>query len=247
MLSYMIEHKTSRTGAVSLTMTGLTLLLAGMVVTACGDGEEPVPPPQIFRATLSSLNTGVHGDTISGTVTLDVSEDSVRIRIDATGLPPGMTHLAHYHGFVDSVEDAYCPGVAADTNNDTIVDLIETQAVSGVTMVPFHNDPVSLEIQAEGYPTADSAGNLTYEKTIGLTALKSALSQKFGIDDPRFSSRVVYLHGVSPDNSLPASVASLPDVPAHVTLPIACGRFIVVAPKEEVGVEEAQDVGASGY
>lgn len=37
--------------------------------------------------------------------------------------------------------------------------------------------------------------------------------------------RVVFIHGVLPITQLPASVASLGPIPAHTTLPIACGRI----------------------
>lgn len=241
----MIPSNISRTRTATWLGMSLAVLLAVIGLAACS-GDEAAPEPQLYRASLSTLNVGVHGDTVSGTVTLDVTEDSVTMRIDASGLTPGM-HLAHYHGFVDSVEDAFCPGIVADTNADTVIDLLETMEVSGVTMVPFHDDPVSLAIKSESYPVADSSGNLSYEKTVGLRELSEALTQKFGITEPRFADRVVYIHGVSPDAELKASVASLPDVPAHVTLPVACGRFMIVPPKDEVGADEAQDVGASGY
>ena len=36
---------------------------------------------------------------------------------------------------------------------------------------------------------------------------------------------VVFIHGIPAASKLPASVASLGPIPAHVTLPIACGRI----------------------
>ena len=66
---------------------------------------------------------------------------------------------------------------AADKNGDGIIDLIETEPMSGTTMVPFHDNPVSMQI-------------------VNFPATK-----------------------------LPATVASLDDVPAQVTLPIACGKI----------------------
>ena len=40
-----------------------------------------------------------------------------------------------------------------------------------------------------------------------------------------FERRVIFLHGVPEDAQLPDTVQSLGDVPAHVTLPIACGEI----------------------
>jgi hypothetical protein len=58
-----------------------------------------------------------------------------------------------------------------------------------------------------------------------LSALKAAFTKAF--NDPQFDldKRVVYVHGIFPATKLPATVASLDDIPAQVTLPIACGKI----------------------
>ncbi len=43
-----------------------------------------------------------------------------------------MMHLQHVHGFKDG-SDAVCADSAQDVNNDGIVNLMETQLVSGIT------------------------------------------------------------------------------------------------------------------
>jgi hypothetical protein len=133
-------------------------------------------------------------------------------------------HLQHFHGFTDG-RDAVCPDATADVNNDRIIDLVETEAVSGVTLVPFNDNPVNLEIKTDTYPVADAQGQVSYRNTFSLNALQSAMRETYGIADPLLENRVVYIHGIAQDVALPNTVQSLPEVPAHVTLPVACGAI----------------------
>lgn len=205
----------------AVAVLSLAVILAGFV--ACQ--KEPVKEPAaVYRAELHPLNESVTGYSPSGTVTLTHDGDSLTISVTASNLPPGM-HLMHYHGFVDG-HKATCVTMAQDTNKDSILDDTETMSVSGITLVPFTDDPVSLKINSDTYPVADSSGNLTYEKTVSYDALVNALSAEHGITEPVFENRVVYIHGANVD--LPETVMSLPDVPATVTLPIACGEFVAV-------------------
>lgn len=178
-----------------------------------------------YRTELSTLNFDTTGRSATGSASISVSGDSVTIRVQTLGTPPQMMHLQHMHGFAEGEETARCPTPEADTNGDGIIDLIETEAAAGVTMVPFHDDPVSMEIVAESYPVADAAGAYTYERTVPLSALSSAFAEAFEGQELDFGRRVVFVHGVPADTALPDSVRSLGDVPAHVTLPIACGAF----------------------
>lgn len=71
------------------------------------------------------------------------------------------------HGFADN-HDAVCPTAAADTNHDGVIDINETEPMSGVTMVPFTSDPVSMQIVTNTYPTAGADVSYTYSKTVSL-------------------------------------------------------------------------------
>jgi len=118
-----------------------------------------------------------------------------------------------------------CPTARDDTNGDGIIDLIETDPVAGTTMVPFHDDPVSMEMVKDTYPAAGTDGSYSYEKTVSLKALKDAFAAKFPGQQLDLDRSVVFLHGVTTSTKLPATVASLDDIPAQVTLPIACGEI----------------------
>ncbi|MGP1667791.1 MAG: hypothetical protein ACTS5I_18215, partial [Rhodanobacter sp.] len=123
---------------------------------------------------------------------------------------------------------ATCPSAAADVNGDGIIDLIETEPMAGTTMVPFHADPVSMRIVDDSYPKAAADGTFSYRKTVSLSALNAAFDKTFGDKSLDLDRRVVFIHGVMPNTALPKSTASLGDIPAQVTLPIACGEIVRV-------------------
>lgn len=195
--------------------------LSALIVAA------PAPGPavaQTLQAEIRPLNAETAGQSVTGTATLTVEDGQLTIDMQAEGLSPGM-HLAHLHGFATaSPEDATCAAPEQDANGDGIIDLMETEPVSGVTMIPMTDDPVSLSIQSESYPEADADGRATYRTTVPVADLEAALQEQFG-SPPALAERVLYIHGVPDGTDLPDSVQSLEGVPASVTLPIACAEF----------------------
>ncbi len=173
---------------------------------------------------IKPVNPSLSGQSPSGSVTLTPRDGEVIIELSAEGLSPGM-HLAHLHGFAEaSPEAARCPDAQADANGDGVVDLMETRPTSGVTLVPFTDQPASLKIKTDAYPEAGQDGRLTYRQTVDLKALDSAMQD--ALQTPAaLEHRVVYIHGVPEGTKLPGSVQSLDGVPAHVTLPIACAEL----------------------
>jgi hypothetical protein len=206
----------------------LALLSACLATVAAGTALGSGTSNGVYVAHLSPLNSKVTGSAASGEARLTIKGDRLTIVIDTKGLPPDMMHLQHFHGFTDNRE-ATCATAAADTNGDGIIDLIETEPMSGTTMVPFHDDPVSMQIVRDTYPKALASGSYHYKKTVSLTALKAAFAKAFNDSDLALDKRVVYIHGVPAATKLPSSVASLGKIPAQVTLPIACGKIERVA------------------
>lgn len=181
-------------------------------------------PAAEYVAKLEPMNTDVTGLRSTGEARFLVDGDKLTITVTAEEVPPGITHLQHFHGFEDG-SDASCAGPADDVNGDGIVDLLETEAVSGTTMVPFTADPVSLEIVTDTYPKASDDETYHYQQTVSLPELQQAFADAFSGQDLDLDGRVVYIHSVLPSMVMPDSVASLGDIPAHVTLPIACGEI----------------------
>jgi hypothetical protein len=213
------------------------LLLAGVGLAAglaaTGVVAQPTPDAgaagdrEIYIAPLQPLNDNLTEQSPLGLATIIIRGDEMRLYVIAEGLPSGMAHLQHYHGFTQGTE-AVCPTADVDANNDGVVDLRETETVAGVTLVPFHDDPASLEglLDTERFPMAASPdGVIDYRETVSVQALASALQSEYDINQFNIEDRVIFLHGVAEDANVPDSAQSIADVPASTTLPIACGEF----------------------
>ena len=185
--------------------------------------------PTVYIAKLHPVNAKVTGLETKGEARFSINGDTLMIDVSAENLPPDVMHLQHFHGFKEN-RDATCPAEATDVNHDGIIDLIETEPKAGTTMVPFHDDPVSMEIVRDTYPKAGADGTFQYQKTVSLKDLETAFTKAFGNKELDLDRRAVFIHGILPSTKLPASVASLGTIPAQVTLPIACGEIERVQP-----------------
>jgi hypothetical protein len=178
----------------------------------------------VYVAHLHPMNSNVTGLQTTGEARFSVVGDQLTISVKATGLPPNLVHWQHFHGFADN-RAATCPSAAADANADGIIDLIETEAAAGTTMLAFTDDPVAMDVAHGTYPKASAAGTYTYRQTVSLKGLTAAFAKAFNNQTLDLDRRVVFIHGVVATSNLPASVASLGPIPADVTLPIACGTI----------------------
>ncbi len=176
-----------------------------------------------FTAEIHEMNPQLTDQAISGQAILTISGGELHITLIIKGLPAGM-RLAHIHGFTPE-KASTCPAPSADVNGDGIVDLIETEPAAGVTLIPFNADPAGLVILSDTYPVASGDGLMIYQATVDLSRLNDALAATDGIGELALADRVIFIHGVADGVTLPDSVASLPGVPASVTVPIACGEL----------------------
>jgi hypothetical protein len=139
-----------------------------------------------------------------------------------------MIHPQHVHA-ADR-----CPPASADVNHDGFVDVLEGVPFYGPILIPLDDDLAS---QAAGaFPTASGRrGVLDYHASTSFGALLADLNApdpdptdavvKLGGAPLALETRHVVLHGVDPSTPLPPTVASLPGVPAYLTLPVACGEI----------------------
>jgi len=178
-----------------------------------------------YKAELSALDEMTTSSKASGEATFTISGDRLTIRVTAKGVPSNMEHLQHFHGFATGDRASRCPTARDDKNGDEIIDMVETEPVAGTTMVPLHDDPVSMAIVNDTYPRAGADGSYSYEKTVSLKSLKAAFTKKFPGQRLDLDRRLVFLHGVPTATKIPVTVASLDHIPAQVTLPIACGKI----------------------
>ncbi|MCW8194619.1 hypothetical protein F6455_07450 [Proteobacteria bacterium 005FR1] len=179
-----------------------------------------------YRAPLQPMNPQLTEPGLTGEVQIRVLGDELSIRVEADGLAPEMMHLQHLHGSRDGM-DAECAPMALKTPQDEITDLLDTRQYSGITLIPLHDDPASLEIKTDTYPVSNRAGAYVYEATVNWERLQRAMAEKYDMDleTVDLGRMVVYVHGVATDTKLPESVRSLPGVPAHATLPVACAEL----------------------
>lgn len=203
------------------TMTIACLLTMGLA----GAWDSVAQAAEIYTATLMPMNAAAANAEVRGKAVVTVSGADVTFELQAEGLPPSIMHMAHLHGFA-SDRNATCPGAQADVNHDGVVDLLETEPTSGVTMMPFNAQPAALKIASDTYPMASDEGRVAYRQQFSLAALSRAMSTEFNGASPGFADRVIFLHGIPTTAHLPKTAASLPGVPAQVTIPIACGKLV---------------------
>ena len=224
MATAIVETSQSERPVIGLVI-GQTLLLAaaaaGLPAVA---GAQTGQSDAVYVARLAALNTTVTGSKAAGEATFTIKGDSLTIAVNASGVPKDIEHWQHFHGFTDG-RAAACPAPSADANHDGIIDVVETGAAAGTTMVPFSGDPVSMDVLHGTYPKASATGALQYRETVSLNALEAAFAKAFDGQKLDLDRRVVFVHGVPAASKLPASVASLGPIPAQVTLPIACGKI----------------------
>jgi hypothetical protein len=202
-------------------------VVSTLIIAGCNGKKEPAIPQTIsYHGDFSELNAQASPGAIIGRAGVTIVGDSLTFSVTARGFEPGSMHMMHIHAFKDSAE-AVCASGEQDANGDDLVDLIETRAVSGITMIPFHDNPVSLAIEADTYPVAAEDSIITYQKTVSLSAMESAIAAAYGVGSWVFEHGVVYIHGADPRMELPETVQSLPDAPARATLPIACAELSV--------------------
>ncbi|MCI1942811.1 MAG: hypothetical protein LKJ36_01425 [Lactobacillus sp.] len=178
-----------------------------------------------YIANIEPLNEEKIGTKDHGIATFEEDGDKLHIHVEMFDTPANIEHWEHFHGFPDGTK-AHVPTKKEDVNHDGFIDLPETAAVSGTTMVPLDDAPEDMNIPHDGYPVADEKGYYEYEIDVQLTKLQAKFKEAFGSDDLQLDKRVVYVHGVPADLELPSSVAGdVMSYDAHTTLPIAAGEI----------------------
>ena len=219
-----MDPSQSKRTVIGLAIAQALLAAAGAAGLPAEAGAQDSQSHAVYVAHLSALNTAETRSSAKGEARFTVTGDSLTIEVNASGLPKDITHWQHFHGFTDGRQSA-CPAKSADVNGDGIIDVVETGAAAGTTMVPFIGDPVSMDVPHGTYPKASAKGALQYKETVSLTALQAAFGKAFDGQKLDLDRRVVFIHGIPDASKLPASVASLGPIPAQITLPIACGKI----------------------
>lgn len=181
----------------------------------------PTNAAQVYRASLNPLNNS----GASGTATVIVKGDQVRVSIHSTGLSPNLPHAEHIHIGGQNV----CPTIADDTNGDGIVDIAEGMPKYGdvkVSLVTSGDDSAGSALALDRYPVADANGTINYHEILALPS---------GVSASDIASGVIVQHGISElsgdptkyDGSTPSSDADAPaGTPLEATVPADCGKLM---------------------
>jgi len=206
-------------------MVKKTLIATGLTLCAL---NAYAAQEQVFKAHLTAVNADKIGSSPVGDATFKVEGDKLVVHIKMAHTPPGIIHWEHFHGYPDG-KNATCVAPKDDANGDGYIDLIETGAVSGTTMVPFNDAPHEMNIPTDTYPRADKHGNYEYTKVVPLSALEKKFGEVFKGGKIDLDKRVLYVHGVPENTKLPATVAGeVASYTTNTTLPIACGKIELV-------------------
>lgn len=170
---------------------------------------------EVFRVKFQSLNADVGYRPVKGFAQLNVQGGELRVKVNASGLQPGMIHPQHIHAA------GSCPSPKADKNGDGIIDVVEGVPSYGGIFVPLDADLADLSFQTSFPKPDNNGGAITYTQSVSVDKLEDATGEPLDLD-----GRHIVLHGVSSDTDLPGSVQSLGGLPATLTLPVACGEIV---------------------
>ena len=188
------------------------------------DLAEMLPGRTVYFAVMKKIIGAPVPDSISGAAVLIVEESDLILRVNAIGLSPGK-HAMHIHARPDGGMST-CPGKSSDRNSDGFVDDPEADSVSGSIHVPLTDNPI--DMTSESYPSTDEKGVLTYNKTISLSELQNILKSKYNFTGFFLDSCAIEIHGISASQQLPATVKSSEGKFANETLPVACGKIVLM-------------------
>lgn len=203
----------------------------GTTITAESRGAAPLREGALYVAELHPLNPRIQQTldpdrrtprgVAQGKAYFRVEGGMLHAVVDVRGAEPADAafpeglHPQHIH------EATRCPTQAADVNGDGIVDVIEGLPYYGPIMIPLDADLADTSSQVPTFPVAAGPrGTYHYAADAQVAGLEAALGH--ALDLP---ARHVVVHGVDLRTPLPATVQTLPGVPAQLTLPIACGEL----------------------
>lgn len=178
-----------------------------------------------FTGDIQAINTDANAETeVTGTVNLRVEGELMRIVVTAEGLSPDMMHMQHLQ--TAETGETGCPGQDADANNDGIVDVAEVSGSErGIRMIPLHMGPSSLEINVDTYPRSNVNGELQFQHTLSLDSLRTAVREKYNMQDVDFTSLTYVIQGVAQDADIPQSVQPLSGVDGYASIPVGCAKL----------------------
>lgn len=173
--------------------------------------------PQTFQVNLAQLNKS----GASGTATVTLTGNSVKVTMRASGLSANLAHAVHLHAGGRAV----CPGPEADTSKDGFVDSKEAESAVGpvkIALTTGGDTAPSSALTVDRMPKADARGNLSYDRTFNLpSGVTAADMQKASIDIHGISS--LFNDKAKYDGDKKSELSS--SLPFETTALASCGRL----------------------
>lgn len=201
-------------------MPGLIAIALCLPFIGCDSDEEITVDVERFVAPLASVNPNIA--TVSGTATIEIIGDAMRVTVRAIGLDSVM-HMQ----FVGS--GTSCPTTTTDTNADGLIDVKEGLAAYGPFLLALDAD---IEVRSDSVLTFPVNDSIAYVETAVYSAVENSMR---GAPVTEFTTNipitgdfipqglaVVILGDASP---LPTTLEFLPGLTTNQTIPVACGVF----------------------
>jgi hypothetical protein len=170
---------------------------------------------KVFMADLKPLNhSHAHGHAV-----LQKDGRMLDTKIITTDLAPGLPHAQHIHGMAQAISE--CPTLAADTNDDGLINTAEGLPSYGpiqVSLTTRGDTSPSSALAVNRFPVANSNGLLRYDRDLSVSRKVARNFGKFAIVQ----------HGVDLNHNgrydFSAGPSELdPSLPQEATIPANCG------------------------
>jgi hypothetical protein len=201
---------------VLLLVAALSLGLASVAFAQGGVDTQGGKDKQKFGAELKPLNRS----GASGHADLTKGNGKLNVNIHSEGMAPNLPHAQHIHGFKQAVSE--CPTLAADQNDDRLINTAEGLPSYGPIRVSFtttgDTSPASA-LAVSRFPVANADGDLSYSRKFDASR---KVRQNLG--DFAIVQHGVDLNGNGKYDFKAAGKSELdPSLPQEATIPANCG------------------------
>ncbi len=215
----------------SRTVGGTVAALAAVTTLAApavaAHDDNPSDKVASYRYTLDAVQPdSVPGSRATGTTRVKaLPNDKVQVKVEASGLAPGLPHAMHLHGVPGDQADLGCPGPAQAGSDGvvTVVDGIPSYGSILASLTTRGDTSPSSALALDRFPVADETGHLSYSRTFrNEAALADAGTVQVVIHGIDFDGNGAYAFNA--DDPYSARGSSLnPSIPLEATVPVLCG------------------------
>jgi len=205
----------------SAVFRGIAISAASIVAAAAFSSAVSAQATPASTTTYQVNLTQQNKSGTSGTATITVTGNDVKVNIRGNGFSPNIAHLAHLH----IGGQAACATAAADSNKDGYVDSKEGEPSTGplkVTLSTSGDTGTGSALAQDRAPKADSKGALTYDRTFSLPS---------GVKGTDLAKSTLEVHGFSSlfgdkskyDGDKKSELDN--KLAFETTVPVACGQL----------------------